>query len=228
MAEVKKIIYSFSSISKFLGCPYQWKCSYILKNIPYKPHAATVWGSDVHDALDKRLKTKKPLVPKMAEFEKYANAVEQIKGELHSEYEMAVDENWKRVGWWDKSAVQRGKTDVSVINNDKCSIVDWKTGKYRPSNELEYFSMLTFKIHPEVEKIKTTFLWFQGDGEPTVDYYKRSELDGLVNKYADIIGKIEDAMVYDKFPPKKSGLCQNFCGSPSCKHSGSFNGIGEV
>lgn len=225
----KPIVWSFSSISKFDTCPYQWKSSYVLKNIPYKPHTATVWGQEVHDAMDKAFKTSSPLPERMKAYEKYVTAIKSIPGKLYSEYEMAIDAKGNRVGWWDKTAVERSKTDVSIFDENRCNIIDHKTGKYRPSDELEYFSLMTFRLHPEVEKTKTTFLWYQGDGAPTVAYYNRSsDLDRLENKYSEKIATIENALVYDKFPAKKSGLCQSYCGSPSCRFSGSFNGVGEV
>lgn len=217
----KPHVYSYSSISKFETCPYQWEAQYVLKTIKFIPNETTTWGQETHDALDKRLKTKQPLPERFMMFEKYAKAVEALPGTLKSEYEMALDAEGNRVGWWDKTAYERGKSDVSVFHDDRCQIVDWKTGSYRPNTEeLDYFSLLTFKIHPEVEKIKTTYLWFKNDGPPTIAYWDRKQLDELASKFAEKIDRIERARVNDVFPSKKSGLCKQYCGRFDCKHNG--------
>ena len=226
----KPITWSYSSLSKFETCPYQWYSNYILKEIKFVPNAAVVWGQQAHDELDKRLKTGNPMPNRFQKYEKYAIAVEdyaeKVGGHLESEYEMAIDEDYNQVGWWDKSALQRGKTDVSIFHDDRCLIDDHKTGKYRPNTqELEYFSYLTFIIHPEVEDIRTVYVWFKEDGPPTVDQFNRvKDFDRLEEIFMDKIYSIEQALEMDLFPKKRSGLCNKYCGSPSCKFSGSYQG----
>jgi hypothetical protein len=226
----KPITWSYSSLSKFETCPYQWYAQYILKEIKFIPNAAVLWGQQAHDELDIRLKTGKPMPNRFERYEKYALAVEKyvkkVDGRLETEYEMAIDEDYNQVGWWDKSAVQRGKSDVSILYDNKCLIEDWKTGKYRPNTqELEYFSFLTFIIHPEVEDVRTIYLWFKEDGPPTIDQFNRAEdFDRLEETFQDKIYSIEQALEMDLFPAKRSGLCRNYCGSTTCKHSGSYVG----
>lgn len=221
----KKIIYSYTHLSTFERCPRQFKSKYLLKDIEFIPNEKTQWGKDVHDALDVRLKSKEPLHDRFKMYEPYAASIEKIPGKLCTEYEMAVDTNGNRVGWWDKSAVKRGKADVIIFNEDKALIADWKTGKYSPSQELQYFSLLAFKTHPALESIKTMFLWFKNDGPTTKESFTRSDdFNRLEDKFEKKIFKIEEAIKYDHFPANKSGLCKNFCGSPTCKFSGRYNG----
>lgn len=226
----KPITWSYSSLSKFETCPYQWYANYILKEIKFVPNAAVVWGQQAHDELDKRLKTGDPMPNRFQHYEKYAQAVEdqveKVGGHLETEYEMAIDGDGNQVGWWDKTAKERGKSDVSVFYEDKSLIYDWKTGKYRPNTqELEYFSKLTFKIHPEVEDIRTVYLWFKEDGPPTIDQFNRTkDADRLENVFEEKIYSIEQALEQDLFPKKRSGLCNKYCGSPSCKFSGNYQG----
>jgi len=227
----KPIVWSYSSLAKFETCPYQWYSNYILKEIEFVGNAAVLWGQQAHDALDKRLKTGNPMPTRFQHYEKYAlavdNFVEKVDGHMEAEYEMAIDKDNNKVGWWDKSAVQRGKSDVSIFFDEKCLIEDWKTGKYRPNTqELEYFSLLTFKIHPDVEDIRTVYLWFKEDGDPTIEQFNRAkDFDRLEETFEDKIYSIEQALEMDMFPAKRSGLCRNYCGSPSCKHSGNYKGI---
>lgn len=226
MSEYKKIPWSYSSLSKFETCPYQWYCQYVLKNIKFVPNDAVIWGQQAHDELDKRLKTKKPLPKRFQAYEKYAAALEKLPGKLFSEYEMAIDIEGNRVGWWDKTCVQRGKSDVSIFQGDTCIISDWKTGSYRPNTEeLDFFAKLTFDIHPEVEDIKTIYFWFKEDGPPTKARFDRTkDYARLTETFDGKIYSIEQALEKDIFPKKRSGLCRNYCGSPTCKYSGSYIG----
>lgn len=218
----KKIVWSYTNISKFETCPRQWYSQYILKDIPFIPNEATTWGNDVHTAFDIRFKTGVKMQGRFKEFEKEAQKLEAIPGVLHSEYELVIDDEGNHVDWWNKNAVMRGKTDVQIFFEDKSLLVDWKTGKRRSSEELEFFSLLTFKLHPEVEKIKTCYSWFKEGKEDFAAYTRPQNSNQLNDKFEEKIYKIENAIQEDRFPKIKSGLCQKYCGSPSCEYSGNF------
>lgn len=228
MVTPKKIVWSYSNLAKFETCPRQWYSQYILKDIKFTPSPAVEWGKDVHNAMDRRIKSPKdvPLTGKFAKFEKYATSAKKLSGKLVSEYEMAVDADGKRVDWWDKNCFQRGKTDLSVFDPPRCTIMDWKTGKYRPNTEeLEYFAYLTFMLHPEIDEIMTIYLWFQEDGPATKDIFIRErDYENMKIKFEEKVEVIEEALRDNFFPKKRSGLCQDYCGSPSCEYSGNYQG----
>ena len=225
MADYKLPALSYSSISKFETCPYQWKETYINKSIKFTANAATDYGNEVHKAFDQRFKTKKPLTGVMSEYEPLAQTFEKVKGSLESEKEIAIDKDGNLVSWWDKSVTERAKLDVFVNHGDgKAIIWAWKTGSYRPSEELEYFSTLVFQTQPTIEKIKTGFQWLKKDSPPpTIKIYTRDDYEKLRKSFDSKIERIEESLEHDRFPKVQSGLCKNYCGSPSCQHSGAYN-----
>ena len=216
---------SYSKLSKFETCERQWESQYVLRDIQFVDSPATVLGSRVHDAFDARFKTGEPFIEEFAHYEGYAKGFEKAAegAKLLSEYELVIDRAGNRLAWDDPEAYMRGRIDVAIFYPDgRMLIADHKTGNRRVSDELEFFSMLSFKLHPEVTKIKTMFLWYKTGDKPDVKFYTREDLTARESKFAEKCLKIEQALEYDKFPKRKSGLSSKFCGSPTCNYSGSF------
>lgn len=214
--------YSYSMINTFNTCPRKFEAQYITKEIKFKQSEAALWGSDVHKALEDRIKLKKPLGERFKTFERYAQAVENTPGKHEAEKELAYDEDYKLVGWWDKSAFIRGKLDVLTDLTDKAIITDWKTNakgaataKYQ-IGEMETFSWLTFLLKPEIEKIKTVLVWVATPDAPTVwPFDRQHDFNKLQDKCLGWIDKIEDAVHQDRFPLKDGPLCA-WCDLTSC------------
>jgi len=216
---------SYSKLSKFETCPYQWLEQYVNKAIQFVSSPATEWGSAVHDALDNRFKMGEPLVGRFESYESHAQVLERqaVDAKLLSEYELVIDREGNRVAWDDPSAHMRGRIDVAIFYPDgRMLIADHKTGNRRVSEELEFFTLLSFKLHPEVERIKTAFLWYKTGDKPDMKLYTRADIPEIEDKFAGKCRRIEEALELDKFPKKKSGLCAKYCGSPSCNFSGQF------
>lgn len=216
---------SFSKLTKFDTCPRQFESQYIHRDIAFVDSPATVLGSRVHDAFDARFKTGEPFVEEFAHYEEQAKGFEKAAegAKLLSEYELVIDRDGNRLAWDDPEAYMRGRIDVAIFYPDgRMLIADHKTGNRRVNDELEFFSLLSFKLHPEVQKIKTMFLWYKTGDKPDVKFYTREDLPAMEAKFAAKCLKIEQALEYDKFPKRRSGLCSRFCGSPTCSNSGQF------
>jgi hypothetical protein len=217
--------YSYSKISKFFDCPANWFATYIEKSVKFVSGPEAQWGNEVHEALDKHFKTGAPLEGRFASFVDYAAKIKNAApSKVESEKELAFDGCWKPVGWWDKSAVQRGKIDVFYkVDDSRAVVLDHKTGKYKPSNyvgELKYFSLLSMKADPSLEKVKTVTTWLNSDsnGPPTVAVYDRAkDLPEIQDEFDGKIAQIERALEFDNFPMKVSGLCHGWCGNTKCK-----------
>lgn len=216
---------SYSKLSKFETCPRQWESQYVIRDIAFVDSPATVLGSRVHDAFDARFKTGEPFVEEFVHYEEQAIGFEKAAegAKLLSEYELVIDTDGNRLAWDDTEAYMRGRIDVAIFYPDgRMLIADHKTGNRRVSDELEFFALLSFKLHPEVQKIKTMFLWYKTGDKPDVKFYTREDLPVMEAKFAAKCKAIEEALEYDKFPKKRSGLCKAYCGSRSCELSGAY------
>jgi hypothetical protein len=216
---------SFSKLNKFDTCPRQFESQYIRKDIQFVSSPATEWGSAVHEAFDNRFKTGEELTGRFESYEQYARILDAqaVGARLESEYELVVDIDGNRLAWDDPAAHMRGRIDVAIFYPDgRMLIADHKTGNRRVNDELEFFALLSFKLHPEVQRIKTVFLWYKTGDKPDVKFYTREDLPEIEAKFAAKCATIENALEFDKFPMKVSGLCKNFCGSRSCNRSGAY------
>jgi len=87
---------------------------------------------------------------------------------------------------------------------------DWKTGKRRPDfDQLEMFAVQVFKHYPQVERIKTTFVWLK-EMKMDSETFTREQEPAIWQKILGKITRIEGALEHDNWPAKPSGLC-NWC-----------------
>lgn len=214
--------YSFSKINTYRICPTQYEAKYVLKNVVFKPTAATQWGTDIHKSAEDYINSGKPLTERYAVLKPYLNIIDSTEGTKRAEVEYAVTEDLKSCGFWDKNAKLRGKLDVEINQGNRIQILDWKSGKFKNDfNELRCFSILTFLNNPEVEKTRNCYIWLKGDSKPTVEVIDRSQLSELLEPLQDTMNSIERDLESGVFRPKRSGLCGSWCDVP-CKHNGRY------
>ena len=214
--------YSFSKINAYRTCPYQWYEKYISKTVEFKPTAATQWGVDTHTAAEHCINDSKPLTERYALLKPYIDKILATPGTKRAEVEYAVTVDLKPCDFWNSSAWLRGKLDVEINQGDKVHILDWKTGRAKPTdfNELRCFSVLTFLNNPEVDKTRNSYIWLKLDSKPTVEFQDRSNLMSLIEPLQETIDLIERDVSSGVFRPKPSGLCGAWCDVVSCKHNG--------
>ena len=137
-------------------------------------------------------------------------------GVLTVEEEMTLNADLKPTGWWDGDAWLRSKIDVLVRVGPKAYMFDWKTGKRRPDfDQLEMFAVQVFKHYPEIEQIKTTFVWLK-EMKMDSETFTREQESAIWEKILNKVTRIEGALEHDNWPAKPSGLCgwcpcKNFC-----------------
>ena len=159
----------------------------------------------------------------MKQYINYAETLKTTLPNLESEKELAFDDEWNTVGWWDDNCFQKGKLDVFEKQDNRAIIVDHKTGKYSSYSlenylgEMRYFSLLTMKADPEIDKIKTVITWLQNDSTPTTRIYTRDDVVKIENEFENKINIIEQAVDNETFQCKPSGLC-SYCGKMDCKY----------
>jgi len=213
--------YSFSKISAYRTCAYQWYHKYIEKTVVFKPTAATQWGTDIHAAAEHYINDAKPLTDRYEVLKPYLDLIDNTEGTKRAEVEYAVTKDLKPCGFWDKSAYLRGKLDVEINQGDRVQILDWKSGKFKNDfNELRCFSVLTFLNNPEVEKTRNVYIWLKKDSKPTIEIIDRSQITALLEPLQETMSLIERDIESGLFRPKPSGLCKSYCDVLECKHNG--------
>ena len=210
---------SYSKLNLFRTCPNQFKAKYIDKIVEFKPTAATIYGTELHAEAEHCIKENRNPVERFAVLQPYLDSIRKFKSKyVTAEQEFAITKDLTPTGFWDDNAWLRGKLDVLVHQEDKAQVLDWKSGKARPTDfgELRCFSLLTFCNLPEIEKTKNTYIWLKQDHPPTSEIIERSRIQELASDLAETIDKIEDSLNSDTWLKKSSGLCAAYCDVP-CK-----------
>jgi hypothetical protein len=110
-----------------------------------------------------------------------------------------------------------------VIHGDKAVVADYKTGKRKPTEQLDLYANYVFAHHPEINKVTTGFIWLK---EKKIDWTprERSEVPIIWQNFVPRVNKLESAYERDRWPAKTSGLCKAWCPVLSCEFNGRKNG----
>lgn len=207
-----KLAHSYSSLKMFENCPKNYYHQRIEKSVKDLGNAVTIYGERIHKSLELRLGEGAMLGREAERYEALCASIEKIaaNGVLTVEEEMTLNQSLEPTGWWDADAWLRSKIDVLVRNGPDAIMFDWKTGKRRPDfDQLELFAVQVFKHYPEVQRIKTTFVWLK---EMKMDHetFTRLDMPAIWQRILGKITRIEGALEHDNWPAKPSGLC-NWC-----------------
>ena len=199
--------WSFSAISQYEACPWQYYLSRAEK-MQSEPGYALVNGIKIHSLFEEHLNGNVHGIP--PELSKFANEMRALKrhGAI-AEEAIVLDRLWNPIEsenpWSDRSAWIRAKIDARIGN----LVVDIKTGKsypkYREQGEL-YATML-FQAYPEIGDEICTEFWYTKTGEVESFTFKKSDHEDTLNRWDKRASKL---MLEKNWLPKKNWACR-FC-----------------
>lgn len=207
--------WSYSSLSTFDNCPLQFYKTRVSKEVVDLGSEATREGTRVHKALELRVRDGIELPPDMVAYESIADALYNFDGKVYTEIPFAVDQNLEPVEvpvvddmpQWGNDSWCKCITDVLVVKGHNAAAFDWKTGKVRAdSKQLMLNAALIFKAMPEVQTIKTSFVWLKYN-QTTDDIFKRDDEKFIWATFLPRVQRLERAYEQDKWIPKPSHLC---------------------
>jgi hypothetical protein len=209
--------WSFSSLTSFETCPRQVYHLRVAKDVVEVPHAATTWGKTVHEHLEKRARDGTPLPSILANMEPIVAKIVNTPGIKLVEQQLAINEQLKPTGWWDKDVWCRGVVDVGVLTGKRALLLDWKTGKRKvDSSQLQLFAALAFSTYPSLEEITTGFVWLK-DSRVDSTNYRKEDVPTIWQTFLPRVQRRAVAYETGRFPPKPSGLCRKHCPVPKSK-----------
>lgn len=222
----KPVAWSYTALTAFETCPRRFFHTRIAKDVVEPEGEALKWGNRVHQALEAYLLHGVDLPSGMQHLARFADRI-KAKGQepgaaLAAERKIALDDAFRPVAFFSKSAWVRGVLDVSVKRGTKLFVGDWKTGKPKPdSDQLRLFAAIAMADDPEVQEVITAFLWLQ-DNTLTASRFTREDAAGIWQSFMPRVARLQHAVENNKFPPRPSGLCRSFCpvGRSRCEHCG--------
>ena len=211
--------WSYSAVKDFKGCARRYHVTKVLKLYPYKDTDATLFGKEVHKALEEYVRDGKKLPANMRKFKAVGDVILSIPGQKLCEHEMALTADRKPTGFKAKDVWVRGIADVLVIDGDKAFCTDWKTGgaKYPDKDQLELMALMVFTHFPHIRKVNGGLL-FVVKNDLVKGNYLRGEAEEYWWDYRERVARIEQAHDSGVWNPKPTPLC-GWCAVKTCEHN---------
>lgn len=217
-----KNAWSYSALTAYETCPRRYELTRVSKKVKEPQTQATIWGNEVHKALELFAKEGKPLPKDMKKYERYVEKILSYEGKRVIEERIALNKNFHQTKWMAKDVWVRGIIDIGVVGSEKAYLLDWKTGKRRPDNDqLMLFAALAFAIYPWIDKVTTGFIWLK-TGEFDKKVFTREQLPEIWNVFMPRLSRLAHSFENNKWTPKPSGLCKAWCpvGKSNCEFCG--------
>ena len=213
------LAHSYSAIKQFENCPKQYHEVRILKRFKQEDTSATLYGTEVHKALELFIENGKPLPAHFAHYNKFVEPVAKLKGDIKCELKMGIRADFTPCDFFAKDVWFRGIPDVLSINGGTARVVDWKTGKssrYADTAQLELLAGMVMSHHPEVQTVKGVLV-FLVPGDVVQATFTRGQYGEIMSKWVGKASAIEAALEAGVWNAKSSGLCK-FCPVTTCPH----------
>jgi hypothetical protein len=217
----KPFAWSYSRYKAYSNCPKRHHEVDILKNF-IEESEQLKWGSEVHAAMADAVEHGHDLPATMKDYQKWVDMMRDGVGTLYVEQQYAITKDFQPTEWFAPNVWFRGICDVLRISPSGrvARAWDYKTGKIQhDSRQLMLMAQCLFIHHQSLQRIKTEFIWLQGDcvTEETFDR------DTIMREWAPLMPQVktmEEASVTRNYPPKPGGLCARYCPVLSCSYHG--------
>lgn len=205
---------SFSRLSTFEQCPAQFDYLYVSKRVQSTSNEAADYGDRVHKTLEAYGRGELDQTTLTDEgkstMQQWGGVVDKIlarPGTKYFEHQMAVNRQLQPVDWFAKDVWIRSIADVLVVDGDTAYCLDYKTGKVKDNpTQLQLFAAMVMWLFPEVNTVKTSFIWLKFN-ETTNAKYERRFLKSLWRALEPRFDKVQEVIDLGVFDTKPSGLC---------------------
>ena len=233
LADPPRFTCSYSRMNDFLTCPAKWAAGSYFKTTVWEETEEIKWGNRVHKALEKYLLGQALAADEqeiVKTYGKYTTAMLGAKAKgatVAAEKQMCFTKDMKLCGWKDWNTVWfRGQADVIIVQGDKLTVFDYKTGKLKPDLfQLEVMCAVASLYYPEAQQFDGKLLFLKEDDPkkaivPLPAPLTREDLKDVWSRVFEITNRMEQAWEAENFRMQTSGLCKSWCGHFGCVHNG--------
>lgn len=218
---MSNVTWSHSALKDYEGCAKRYHEVKVLNKYPFRDTTATIYGKEVHKAIEDYINDQKPIPPEYAFVQDIVNATLNIPGRKLAEHEMALTKDLRPCDFHSPDRWVRGIADLLIINDDNLTarVVDWKTGnnKYPDRDQLRLMSLMVFAHFPHIREVKSALLFVVKDDmvkhTMTVD-----EAEEEWWNYRQRVAKLEASYANDVWNPTRTPLC-GWCPVKDCAYN---------
>tara|TARA_R110000868_G_scaffold112176_6_gene302336 strand:- start:2650 stop:3315 length:666 start_codon:yes stop_codon:yes gene_type:complete len=218
---MSNVTWSHSALKDYEGCAKRYHEVKVLNKYPFRDTTATIYGKEVHKAIEDYINDQTPIPPEYAFVQDIVNATLNIPGRKLAEHEMALTKDLRPCDFNSPDRWVRGIADLLIINDDNLTarVVDWKTGnnKYPDRDQLRLMSLMVFAHFPHIREVKSALLFVVKDDmvkhTMTVD-----EAEEEWWNYRQRVAKLEASYANDVWNPTRTPLC-GWCPVKDCAYN---------
>jgi len=215
---VADFTWSFSSLKEYINCPKKYQEVRILKNYKFIDTPQTIYGKEVHEALELYVRDGKPLAKNYMRFKKMVDALIAIPGVKYPEYKMALTKKMEQCDFDDENRWVRGIADLVIVDGDQAYIIDYKTGsnKYPDPKQLRLMALMAFVCFPKVNKIKAGLLFCMKNSF-VQESYTREDIHKSWKSFQTPLDRLTNSYTFNTWTPNPTPLC-GWCPVETCSH----------
>jgi hypothetical protein len=192
----------------------------VQKNWPEEDSEQLIYGNRVHEAMAAALRGGS-LPAEHQLYQPWINKINRTAGELMVECKWGLTADFKPTPWMSSKVWLRAIADAVKLDKDVALVVDWKTGKSQNADPVQLMltSLVMFCHFPQLQCVRSDFVWLQEDDHTTQVLYRNEVAD----TWADILPRVkqlEQATDDNEFPPKPGRFCRSWCPVKSCEYWG--------
>lgn len=214
----RPVAWSYSALSMFENCPRKYHAVKIAKTFS-DANKFNMRGDDEHKCFDYYLKGRSPLPATLQKFQPMLDKFRSAKGELYSEFQMALTEAYKPCSFkdWDNAWV-RSVADLLIVIGDTAVMTDWKTGKVKDEpDQMQLAAGLIFQHFPAVNTVRSAYMFIHHNA--TVPYtFTRQQVPDIWGNFLPRVKRLTLAVKTDEWPATPNPLCR-FCPVKTCPHN---------
>ena len=217
----KPFTWSYSRLKNFETCPKRHFHVDIAKDVKEDESEQLKWGDLVHKSAAKHLGAGTKLPPGVDKvLRPWCERLRSTPGTLLVEQKLAITKDFGPTDFFAKDVWYRAIGDVIKINGPVALVLDWKTGKIlEDSVQLALTAQCVFAHHPDIQRIRSTFVWLKEDAETSEDF-ERSDMPNLWRAIWHRLEALREAHERQEYPPKPGFLCRRWCPVTKCPHHG--------
>jgi hypothetical protein len=214
----KQVTWSHSALKKFEQCARQYHEVTVLKRFPFRDTPQTLYGKDVHKAIEDYGRDGTPMPEQFAFVLPVVDVLLAKPGRKLFEHEMALTKDLRPCAFDSDDRWVRGIADLLIVDDDNLTarVIDWKTGndKYPDRDQLVLMSLMVFAHFPHIRSVSSA-LFFIVKGSMVKHKMSYEDAEDAWWDYRERVAKLEAAHEYDVWNPSQSPLC-GWCPVKDC------------
>jgi hypothetical protein len=221
----KPFAWSYSRLKNFETCPKKYWHNDVAKDVQQEESEALMLGNEAHKAIAAYIEHGKQLPVAFIHYQEQVDrclltpsgkSIRAIPGvQIKTEQQLAITAEFGPCAWFGPEAWYRGIGDLVWVAGRAAYVADWKTGKViEDSPQLGLLAQCIFAHYPEVERVRSEFIWLKEDATTRVDVSRAD----MAQMWVDIFPRLrslQEAHAQTLFPAKPSGLCR-WCNVKVC------------